>query len=330
MQGITPDYKITNLDSGKDITEILRPHIESLSLDESADSKTDTLTLRIGLGAIDRFPVSGTVIGLQIGYKETGLVDFGAYKVDTKTLSGMPMAMSIKAGATDFNAPYKSQKSREWDDVFLGDILSHIAKMNGLELIVDQELADIFMDYYRQNQESDMQLVAKLAHEHGAEGTIKSGKLVFKVKSKAAKVIDIEPSDESRFSLSWFDKPKYDCIVATWHDLNSFVSHEEVFDGRDFIAEPVGNVYRVDGLVNSQFHARKNAKSQFKIINEQALSGQLEMPGNPEIVSKLGLRLTGFNADVDGSILYVTRVNHSIGKSGFKTRIDAKTADQSS
>ena len=108
------------------------------------------------------------------------------------------------------------------------------------------------------------------------------------------------------------------------------MSHEEIFDGKGFIAELRGNVYRVTELSNSQFHARKNAKAQFKRINEQALNAHLEMPGNPSIVSKLGLRLQGFGADVDGTVLYVTDVRHAISANGYKTIIDAKTADQSS
>lgn len=325
---ITPIYRLINLDSGTEITGLISPYLANLSLTESNDNKNDTLTIKVAGQGASKFPASGTNIELLIGYRESELVSFGAYKVDTKTLSGMPLSVSIKAGATDFSAPYKAQKSRNWDMVFLTDVLAYVAKVNGLELSVDDAFSDIFIEYLAQQQESDMQLIARLAKEHSAEGTIKSGKLAFKVKSKSTKTRDISPSDLTSFTINWFDKPKFDCATANWRDTNSNVAHKEIYDGKDFIGAETGNASQVKAVFTSQFLARKAAKSNLKNLNAQTLKATLGMVGDPTITSKQGLVLKGFMDEMDGTTLYITQTTHTISTSGYHTSIECSNEDE--
>ena len=323
MKGITPAYKIINKDSGKDLTAALKPFIKSLSLTESGSSQNDTLSISMDGTGVSQFPVSGTNIELHLGYEETGLSNFGVYKVDSKTLNGMPLTLSIQAGASDFNASYKTQRSRNWDDKTLGDILKSIAKENDLLLTIDNTLASTPITYLAQQQESDMNLVARLAKEHGANGTIKSGKLVFKEKGKPAQVRKIAPSDLISFRVNWTDKPKYDCVVATWHDLNSNVANEEIYNGVEFTGSIVGKSARVTIPGTSQFQARKQAKEHWLKLHELQLSANFSMVGDQAVVSKMGLELNGFIQETDGTVLFVSKVTHTLNHQGYKTNIEA-------
>jgi phage protein D len=323
MKGITPTYKIINADSGKDLTASIKPFIKSLSLTESSESTNDTLSISMDGTGIIAFPPSGTNIEVHLGYEETGLANFGVYKVDGKTLTGLPLTLSIQAGASDFNAPYKAQKSRNWDDQTLGDILKNIAAENSLTLVIDDALASIQITYLAQQQESDMNLIARLAKEHSADGTIKSGKLVFKEKSKPARVRKITPSELTRFRVNWTDKPVFGCAVATWHDLNSNIAHQEIYSGEEFTDTIIGNPTRVKAVSSSQFEARKLAKEHWHKLGEMQLSGNFSMVGDIDIISKMGLELTAFIKETEGIVLLVKKVSHTINQQGYQTNIEA-------
>jgi len=323
MTPFTPDYAIINKTNGQNITEQLKPWMIRLTLQESADNHNDTLSLSMNGQGINQFPPSGTVLEVQLGYKETGLVSFGHYKVDTKTLTGMPLVLNIKAGQTDFNAPIKTQKTRHFDNKTLGDVLATIAKENELEIAaLSKPIADSVIPYLRQNQESDMNLIRRLAKEYSADGTVKSGKLVFKEKQQPAIVKTIHPSDLIDFRLNWIDKPKYDRVIATWHDRDTATAHEATYDGTAFVTDKTGLIARVTEKSNSQTEAKKRAASYWHTLHQLQLSATLNMTGNPTITSKTGLKLQGFTPDTDGIIIYVESVTHTID-AGYKTTLRA-------
>jgi Bacteriophage probable baseplate hub protein len=325
---ITPDYRIINKTVGKDITADLKPYMIALSLTESADNQNDTLSVSMNGQGINQFPPSGTKLEVHLGYKETGLASFGIYKVDTKTLSGMPLILNIKAGSSDFNSQIKTQKSVNFDNKPLGDILAAIANNNGLELVISPTLSSKLVPYLRQDQESDMQLVKRLAREHSADGTIKSGKLVFKEKSKPAQIRTITPGDLIDFRITWIDRPKYDKVIATWHDRDTNTASQVIYDGKAFVGDTSGNIARVTPQSNSLVEAQKAAKAHWSKLNNLQLKASLNMVGDTTIVSKMGLKLSGFTPDTDGTILYVFSVRHEIG-TGYKTDVEATNqADQ--
>ncbi len=321
MNGITPDYKIINKTSGKDLTATLRPFIIALSVSESADNQNDTLSIRMNGEGIQQFPASGTHLEIMLGYKETELVSFGTYKVDTKTLSGMPLVLAIKAGASDFTAPIKNQKTRVFDNKPIEDILQTIAQENQLELRLSSTYQGMAVDYLKQEQESDMNLITSLAKEHGANGTVKNGKLLFMEKAQPAKIQTIQPTDLKDFRMNWTDKPVYNRVVATWHDRAANTAHEEIWDGKAFITDKTGNIAQVQGQFNSQTEARKKAKAKWNTLREMQLKASISLFGNPHIVSKIGLKLQGFIPEVQDTILFIKSTRHEI-KNSYTTYIE--------
>lgn len=323
MTGIRPDYRIINKTAGSDITAALRPYMIALSLTESADNQNDTLSISLNGQGVDKFPASGTKLEVHLGYQETGLVNFGIYQVDTKTLSGMPLVLTVKAGASDFNAaPLKSQKTRHFDNKTLGDILATIAQENTLDLAISNGMSGPIVPYLRQNQESDMALIKRLAKEHGADGTVKAGKLVFKEKAQPAKTIAIKPSDLVDFRITWTDKPKFDSVVAAWRDRDTNTASQAVYDGTAFIASGTGKVAIAKGESNSLVEAQKKAKAHWYKLHQLQIKASMNMAGNPAIGSKLGLQMQGFIPEVENVVLFVSSVRHEISD-GYKTAIEA-------
>jgi hypothetical protein len=151
---------------------------------------------------------------------------------------------------------------------------------------------------------------------------VKNGKLVFVGKSEPAKVQNISPSDLKDFRINWTDKPKYDRVVATWHDRAANVAHEEIWDGKAFIADKTGNVAHVYGQSNSQAEARKKAKAHWHKLSEMQLKASMSMAGDPHMVSKLGLNLRGFIPETQDTVLFVSSTRHEI-RGGYTTHIEA-------
>lgn len=323
----TPDYKIINKDSGADITAKLREFIVKITIKESSASANDTLSISIDAAGIDIFPLSGTKIECHLGYKETGLINFGVYKVDTKSVSGPPEIITVICGASDFNAAYKSQKSRHWDDKTLGGILRIVAASNGLELVIDDELAAIQIKYMVQKQESDMNFVARLATEYAANGTIKAGHIYFKKGNGFYKTVNRSKLGLINYHLQWIDKPKYDYVVATWQDINSSTSNEEIYDGEGFSLEYSGSVARVQEISQSQYEARKNAKAFWHKLEKMKLSGSMMMKGDPTIVSGLGFKLSEFGDTFDGRVVEVKNTTHTWQRNGYTTNAVLSTGD---
>lgn len=327
VSSYTPNYKIINKDSGADITAKLRKFIVKITIKESSASANDTLSISIDAAGIDVFPISGTKIECHLGYKETGLINFGVYKVDTKSISGPPEIITVICGASDFNASYKSQKSRHWDDKTLGDILSTVAETNDLALVIDDELAEIQVKYMVQKQESDMNFIARLATEYAANGTIKAGHIYFKKGNGVYKTVDRPKNGLVSYNLKWIDKPKYDYVVATWQDINSSTSNEEIYDGEGFSLEYSGSVARVKEISQSQYEARKNAKAFWHKLEKLKLSGTMNIKGDPNIVSGLGFKLSGFGDSFDGHVVEVKSTTHIWQRNGYTTNAEISPGD---
>jgi len=318
---MTPDYKLINADTGKDLTATLKPFVMSIALTESVDNTTDTLSLSLNGEGVNQFPVSGTNLQVHLGYQETGLANMGVYKVDTKILSGMPLALAIKAGASDFNAPYKEQKNRHWDHKTLGNILKVIAQDNGLELVTD--MADEPVTYLEQFNESDMALVTRLAKEYAAFGTIKAGRLVFK-SAKVEKVSILKLSDLLNFRLQWQDKPNFDATAAHWHDRNSNVSNIEVWDGQSWQHQLQGKTYTLKTIYTSQWQACKAAKAKWTQLKQMTLTAQLTLTGRTDLVSKMGIKLNGIISGLKTTTLNIQKITHTLNHNGYKISIDCR------
>ncbi len=325
-----PDYRIINKTTGSDLTDLLKPFLVSLSLTESSDNQNDTLTVVIDARGINQFPKSGTVLEVFLGYQGFPLPGFGTYKVDTKKITGMPLLLTVKAGATDFTAPLKTQKSRHFEQQTLGEILNTIAKENALEIAdLSKQISSKLVPYLRQDQESDMNLINRLADDHSANGTIKGGKIVFKEISEPAKVITITPDDLDKFSFTWIDKPSFDQVIATWHDTHLNQTFSEVYDGNSFVKTEKPSVSRVPGQFQNKIEARKKAKTKWHHLNSLKLKASFSMPGNTNVTSKLGCKLSGFIPEVEGLIVFVTTVTHTISNN-FKTSVQATNQSTSS
>lgn len=141
-----------------------------------ADELTITLDDHDGSLAIPRI---GDKITLEMGYKETGLVDKGEYLFTEFTASGAPDMLSITARAADLAETLAQQEEKSWHGQTLYQIVEAIAKKHGYPYRISDayKLADI--PHIDQTNESDAAFLTRLAEQYDAIATVKHGMLIF-------------------------------------------------------------------------------------------------------------------------------------------------------
>lgn len=141
-----------------------------------ADELTITLDDHDGSLAI---PKIGDKITLEMGYKETGLVDKGEYLFTEFAASGAPDMLSITARAADLAETLAQQEEKSWHGQTLYQIVEAIAKKHGYPYRISDayKLADI--PHIDQTNESDAAFLTRLAEQYDAIATVKHGMLIF-------------------------------------------------------------------------------------------------------------------------------------------------------
>jgi uncharacterized protein len=175
----------------KDITTAVRDRLLEMTITDEAGIKSDqvkiTLDDRRRLdGAIAELPRIGTTLAVALGYAGTGLADMGTYLVDEIDIGHPSATLTVSAKAADMAGPFRSPKTRSWDETTLGVIVETIASEHGYTQKIDPELGGIAVPHLDQTEESDMALLTRMAGMHDAVAKPVAGHLVL-AKQGAAK-----------------------------------------------------------------------------------------------------------------------------------------------
>ena len=231
----TPAFKVvitTKDNKQQDITQVVSSRLITLSLTDNRGLEADTLDLELsdhdGKLAL---PPRNAIISLALGWKGKPLIDKGQYSVDEVQFSGGADSadrLTIRARAADLKGSFSEQKERSFDKKTLGEMIDTIAKENQLKSQVETELASRFIDHIDQTNESDINLLTRLAEEHGAMCTVKNGTLLFMPLGKGKTVtgqdiplrkITRKNGDNYNFSIA--ESENYKAVRAYWHDPDS-------------------------------------------------------------------------------------------------------------
>ena len=231
----TPAFKVVITTKNKkqqDITQVVSSRLITLSLTDNRGLEADCHNLELsdhdGKLAL---PPRNAIISLALGWKGKPLIDKGQYSVDEVQFSGGAGSadrLTIRARAADLKGSFSEQKERSFDKKTLGEIIDTIAKENQLKSQVEKELANRLIDHIDQTNESDINLLTRLAEEHGAMCTVKNGTLLFmplgKGKTVTGKDIPLRKitrknGDNYNFSIA--ESENYKAVRAYWHDPDS-------------------------------------------------------------------------------------------------------------
>lgn len=324
MEHRAPYYRLVV--NGTNITPRVNGRLIDLTLDETPGDEADTLTITISdHDSAVEIPPKGAEIELAIGWKGQQLVEKGLFIVDEASFSGPPDQISITARSADMRNGLPERRTRSWDQVTLGDIVSEIAANNELDAVVSERLGAIAIEHLDQTDESDLNLLTRLGQKHDAIAAVKSGRLLFTPRGQAETIrgtelptIIVSPAEGDQYSYRETDRDDYTGVIAFYDDLD-LGQQVQVLAGTN------DRVKRLRGTFPNIAEAEAAAEAELKRSQRgEAEFGMTLAEGRPEVGPEYRLKVRGLKPQINSRDWVVTRASHSLSDSGLVTDINAE------
>lgn len=294
-----------------------------MTITDESGVKSDAVELEIDNRDKLAVPPVGSDLQVWIGY-EPSPVFMGKFKVDEWTKSGPSATIRISAKSADVTAAIKGHKTRSFDGKTVQQIVSQVAGDNGLGTAVDSSIGSRQVEHIDQHNESDMAFLTRLAGRQGATFKVADGKVIFAKKGSTTlpsgntkPPVTLKPADVSTWSITQSERGGQKSVVCYWHDYSKN-KRTKVTSGSGKPAFRDKKVYR------TQAEAQAAADGKLGELTRGKRSGQLEMPGNPNIFAEGVVNLNGFDSDADGSYFAKT-VSHNFSSGGYRTSVTLET-----
>ncbi len=267
---------------GADITPSIRPRLVLLDITDNRGFEADTLTLDLddsdGLLAL---PPRGARVEVWIGWEGEALEDKGSYIVDELEHNGPPDTLTLRARSADLRTGLSTKRECSYADVTCGDVVRTIAARNGLQVAIGADLDALAIEHTDQTNESDVNLLTRMARDLDAIATVKAGRLLFMRAGQATTasgeplpgiIIQRSSGDTHRFAVA--DRAGYTGVVAHYHDLRA-AERSSVFvsDDAPYIpgagSGPVGGVKTLSHTYVSKKNAERAAREEWQKLQRQ-------------------------------------------------------------
>lgn len=319
---MTPDFKI--IAAGVNITSQIADRLLSLTVSDAAGLKSDSveITLDDADNAIE-LPLPGALLAVFMGYKETFLAPMGLFTADEVLAKGPPDTVTIRGKAADMGGSIKNQKTREWHDKTIEEIVATIAAEHDLEPKVAESYAAFRYDHLDQTDESDMHLLTRMARTHDAIATVKGGALLFigRGEGKTASGLAMIPRPVAKtgkisWSMTLAARGSFNSVQASWHDQQTGL-RETVTAGDGAPVKRLRHTYA------TQVEADQAAKAKLNELARGKDTLSITMPGDPLVAAEGQILASGFRIGVSG-LWSITSARHQISSGGFRTTIETE------
>lgn len=326
-----PAFRITG--SAGDLTETYAQRLASLQLTDNSTEQADTVVIELSNhdGKLP-IPSEGEILTIAIGY-EGNTADKGQFVIDQISLSGFPERMTLSGKAAPFAAaggfsPFQSRKTRSFDNITLGQLVTNLAAECGLTPGIAPQFYSITIPHIDQTNESNMNLLTRLARDYEALMKPTFGRLLFLPRSTGTSLTGaalpgptIAKSEVSSYSGQFSQRTKFKSATTRWHDPESGETKSFTLQGQSNGAD-----YEAPHLYPDETAAKNAAKSALKSSERGSESITLSLSGRPDIIAEGLITLTGF-PDAMNKSWTIKTVSHSISPSGFTTSIQAEIKD---
>ncbi|MFD2179548.1 contractile injection system protein, VgrG/Pvc8 family [Veronia pacifica] len=314
----TPNFLIEVDD--QDITEKIRHRLIELTITDKSGLEADEMELVISDhdGKV-AMPRRGVKVRCFIGWKGEPLVDKGTYTVDEIEHSGPPDKLTIRGRSADFREGFKAQKERSWHETTLGEILDTIASEQHLEGKLSESLRNTPIQHIDQTNESDANLLTRLAETYDAILTVKNGCLLMlkNGESKSVSGIDLEPviitrqdGDTHRY-IEADRQGRYTGVRAYWYDKKE-AKRKCVIVGREGCQKTLRTIFSDMGVAENAAHkalkqlALKRKKLELNLAKVQS-----------SVIGDCTILIQGWNKRINTVHWHVVEKNISVTKSGL-------------
>ncbi|AMW79760.1 hypothetical protein AMD27_13210 [Acinetobacter sp. TGL-Y2] len=323
----TPTCLITA--DNKPLNDLILSRIISVTVTDNRANEADELSIVLDdSDGILELPKRGVRLNCKMGFIGEELHDKGDFIVDETEWSGSPDQITIKASSANFKSDIKVAQSKSYHRKTFGEVATNIAQKHSLQLIMTSELKAINLHHIDQTNESDLNLLARLAKLNGAEMAVKKDRLlIFKAgTAKSASGQDLASitltrSDGDQFRYSEHDRESDYTGVTAGYQNTGKAKREIAHSGQ------AGKVKRIKGTFANKAEAERAAQAKMAEIKRQMAKFSINLAlGMPEISTESPVKLDGFKKEIDRLEWIVEKATHTYNKSkGLITQLELES-----
>lgn len=327
---IAPSFKVVA--NNEDITGKITSRLKSLRITDETGISSDMLELHLADHDPSdpiQLPPLGAELEAFIGY-DGQVRRMGLYICDEVQISGYPGSMMLRARAAPFEASkggksdLQTQKTRTWKKgTTLGAMVERMAAEHGLAAAVSEALASIVLPLTVQSQESDMNLLLRLAKQYDAIAKPGGGRLLMVKRGESTTAsgeripdVTLTPADGSAYQVSITAREDAGTTIAYYRDVRG-AKRQEVKVGS---GEPI---VRLRMAYADRETAEAAARARHLQHARQKRTLTYTLPGRETLMAEATVIMQGFREGVDGSWL-VKSAEHNLGNEGYVTRIECE------
>lgn len=324
---MTPIWKIDF--DGRDITDRLSPFLISMTLSDVRGRSGDDLSLTLDdTGGLIPLPAPGRKIKFWLGTKETGLYFKGVFIVDELESIGPPDKVTLKANSADFTENLKVRREASFHDTTMGDIVNEISARHNLSKSIGETLAGRTFAHITQTNESDLNLLTRLAKDIGGFFAVKNETLILSPEAisetntgQTIPSFALARTETSDFHFSEKSREhKFTGAKAAWNDIENSTKRWEIAGTDD-------KVKALPGVFPNADYARKAADAEYARLQrgELSFSAQLSQ-GEPSLTPETPVKASGFKPIINQTDWVMTSVRHTLGGQGLLSEIEMENA----
>ncbi|WP_407510464.1 contractile injection system protein, VgrG/Pvc8 family [Acinetobacter baumannii] len=310
---------------GNDISPLVVDRLISLSIKDNRGLVVDSVDIDLddSDGQLE-IPPEGAIIQVWIGWSNTGLVDKGKYKVESVTHRGAPDVLSISAFSNDVSEGLKQKRERSFSNKTIQVIFETVGAEYALKTIVHDTLANRVISYIAQN-ESDANLITRIADEHDAIATVKNGHLILLPRG-ASQTVSGLPLPTAQIFRSDGDGHNYTTGTGTDRITGVKAYYYDTSKSKKLyvvIGDNEDNLKEIRYVHRDKKTAELAAQAEFNRCKRasQKLSYTFAF-GQPELIPEQEFVFTGLKPQIDDIVWLGTNVTHNLTDGGFTTSVE--------
>lgn len=319
----TPIFRVEV--DGVDISPQMATRLMSLTVKDNRGLVVDTVDIELSdADGMLSIPPKGAKIQVWLGWSNTGLFDKGVYKVESTSHRGAPDVLSISAMANDVSEGLKQKRERSWNNQTIQQIFDKIGDEYELKVIVHEKFASKVIKYIAQN-ESDANLITRIADEQDAIATVKNGHLILLPRGASQtvsglalprKIITRDEGDQHNYTNGTGTDNITGVKAYYYADNKAKKLHVFVGDSEDNLKE-IRYVHRDKTTAELAANAEYNRCKR----SAQKLTYALAK-GDPTLTPEQEFEFNGLKPEIDDIIWLGTNVTHTLNDSGLTTSVE--------
>lgn len=321
---------------GIDQTAQVERRLIELSLTDKSGLEADELSLTLDDSApYLPLPTKGNRIQLWLAQPDGTLVDKGSYTIDEAEHSGPPDQIQIRAKSADMKGSLKVKRNESHHDTTLGQMAKGYADRHGLKLAISHDAAAIAIPHLDQRNESDLNVLSRLAREHDLLCSVKQGRLLIKpaatgqtASGKSLPRVTLTRASGSRHRYSRADRDTdYDSHGSTYTDPKTGKTRTVYRDAEGRFTEAPTKPKVASKPARNEKDAAQQAHSAAKQTSRNTAEFTLTLATlRPELVPETPVTLSGWRPYIDSAKWQIDELTHRVSASSVCTEIKLKSA----